>query len=144
MPILVENVDLFHKAMSRATDLFGFEVSAWVVLSDHFHILLHPRSTDLSRILRGFKQGFGLLYRQRMQVRSGRVWQLRFWDHIIRDQEDFNRHIDYIHYNPVKHGYVQRAVDYPHSSFPDFVKHGLYSADWGTKDKSCFEGDFGE
>ena len=143
-PFLIENIDLFYSALARAKELFDFEVPAWVVPPEHFHFLIFQRSTDLSRVLKGFKQGFGLLYRQRLRIRAGKVWQLRFWDHIIRDEEDFNRHVDYIHYNPVKHGYVRRPIDYPHSSFREYVKEGLYRPDWGVKEAPFLEGDFGE
>ena len=58
------------------------------------------------------------------------IWQRRFWEHLIRDQEDFNRHMDYIHWNPVKHGWVHRVADWPHSSFHEYVRRGVYAEDW--------------
>jgi putative transposase len=58
------------------------------------------------------------------------VWQRRFWEHVIRDEDDFNRHVDYIHINPVKHGYVKRAADWQFSSFHRYVKLGILPADW--------------
>ena len=58
------------------------------------------------------------------------IWQRRFWEHLILDQEDFNRHADYIHWNPVKHGWVRRVADWPHSSFHEFVRRGVYTEDW--------------
>ena len=60
------------------------------------------------------------------------IWQRRFWEHQIRDDADMTAHIDYIHYNPVKHGYVTRAQAWPHSSFGKFVKQGVYAPDWGV------------
>lgn len=59
------------------------------------------------------------------------VWQRRFWEHIIPDENDFKSHFDYVHYNPVKHGYVKKCIDWPHSSFHRYVEQGIYSADWG-------------
>jgi putative transposase len=59
------------------------------------------------------------------------IWQRRFWEHQVRDETDLERCCDYIHYNPVKHGYVQRARDWPWSSFPRFVQDGHYPPDWG-------------
>ncbi|MDP2728820.1 MAG: transposase, partial [Dehalococcoidia bacterium] len=59
------------------------------------------------------------------------IWQRRFWEHVIRDQTDFNRHCDYIHYNPVKHGLVNSPLEWKHSSFRKFVEKGLYRQDWG-------------
>ena len=59
------------------------------------------------------------------------IWQRRFWEHCIRDEEDYARHVDYVHWNPVKHGYVDRVVDWPHSSFHHHVARGIYTLDWG-------------
>lgn len=60
------------------------------------------------------------------------LWQRRFWEHLIRDENDFARHIDYIHYNPVKHALVERAVDWPHSSIHRYIRDGIVSADWAA------------
>jgi putative transposase len=62
---------------------------------------------------------------------ENRIWQRRFWDHLIRDDLDFQRHLDYLHWNPVKHGYVKRVIDWPYSTFHRFVNQGLYPPDWG-------------
>lgn len=59
------------------------------------------------------------------------VWQRRFWEHKIRDEDDLERHVEYIHYNPVKHGLVDRVADWPHSSFHRYVRSGRLDADWG-------------
>jgi putative transposase len=63
--------------------------------------------------------------------REGTIWQRRFWEHVIRDQRDFVNHVNYVHYNPVKHGLVKRASDWPFSSFHRYVDAGLYSRGWG-------------
>jgi putative transposase len=71
------------------------------------------------------------------------LWQRRFWEHTIRDENDFARHVDYIHFNPVKHGLVSRVRDWPHSSFHRYVKEGLMPVDWAGDVQE--EGDgFGE
>lgn len=62
---------------------------------------------------------------------EGSLWQRRFWEHLIRDETDLSRHLDYIHYNPVKHGYVANVVDWPYSTFHCYVKEGMYPEDWG-------------
>ena len=62
------------------------------------------------------------------------VWQRRYWEHTIWDEDDLQRHVDYLHFNPVKHGWVQRVVDWPHSSFHRYVRYGLLSANWGSGD----------
>ena len=72
-----------------------------------------------------------------------RLWQSRFWEHTIRDDDDFERHVDYIHYNPVKHGLVPRVADWPHSSFHRYVRAGLLPVDWaGSADEK--PGNYGE
>jgi putative transposase len=143
-PILVENIDLYQRAISDTCGRFHPDILAWVVLPDHMHMIIDPKLNNLSEMMRTFKQDFGFRYRQRIGVRTGRIWQLRFWDHIIRDQNDMNRHIDYIHYNPVKHGLVGAAGKYAHSSFADYVRAGLYCPDWGDIGEIHLEGQFGE
>ena len=59
------------------------------------------------------------------------IWQRRFWEHTLRDENDVARHVDYIHFNPVKHGHVTRVKDWPYSSFHRMVKVGEYPEDWG-------------
>ena len=59
------------------------------------------------------------------------IWQRRFWEHLIRDDDDLQRHLDYIHYNPIKHSFVMNASDWKYSSFDDYVQRGVYTRDWG-------------
>ena len=63
------------------------------------------------------------------------VWQRRFWEHVLEDENDLEKHCDYIHYNPVKHGLVHCSRDWPYSSFARFVKSGDYAADWGCSER---------
>jgi REP-associated tyrosine transposase len=73
------------------------------------------------------------------------LWQRRFWEHTIRDDRDFERHVDYIHYNPVKHGLVGRVCDWPHSSFHRYVRIGLLPRDWGGDSRHAYaNSNFGE
>ena len=71
------------------------------------------------------------------------IWQRRYWEHAIRDQTDLSRHIDYVHFNPVKHGHVSRVCDWPHSSFQRYVTHAVLPLDWGGE-VAEFAGTFGE
>lgn len=142
--ILTRNIDLFNSAMQRTGKKYQFTISAWVVLPEHFHVIIETNGSNLSDIIKAIKQDFGFLYRQRRKLRTGRIWQLRFWDHVIRNQADLNRHIDYIHYNPVKHGIVKATRDYPHSTFRDFVKEGRYSLEWGESITIESSMEFGE
>ncbi len=75
---------------------------------------------------------------------DGKIWQRRFWDHVIRDQNDLNKHIDYIHYNPVKHGLIKSPFEWEYSSIHNFCAEGYYSLDWGVKDKPDMDGEYGE
>ena len=86
---------------------------------------------------------FGKLYLKRTGQESGRVWQNRFWDHIIRDEQDLKNHLDYIHYNPVKHGLANSPFEWKESSFHQFRKQGHYPEDWGVSEIE-FDGEFGE
>ncbi len=143
-PILVENIQLLHWSIEQQRRKSAFEVLAWVVLPDHWHLLIDPRDNDVTDVMKRIKLSFGARYRTGNKLRSGRVWHHRYWDHIIRDEEDLNQHFDYIHFNPVKHGLVSAPIDYPHSSFQQFHNLGLYRADWGVKEVPEFTGEFGE
>ena len=121
-----------------------FDYLAWVVLPDHFHIIMDPKDEDLSDLLQRIKLGFVARYRRATGMYRGRVWQSRFWDHVIRNEDDMNRHIDYIHYNPVKHGLVREPGAWRFSSFEDFVKDGSYDSGWGVSEQIAFDGSHGE
>jgi putative transposase len=75
------------------------------------------------------------------QLRRGEqtVWQRRYWEHQIRDDDDFTRHVEYIHYNPVNHGLAKSPIDWPHSTFHRFVKQGIYHSDWGAGKEIGFD-----
>jgi hypothetical protein len=98
-----------------------------------------------SLIKSGFSRGLDSKPRSLSKVRKREkgIWQRRYWEHAIRDDADLERHVDYIHFNPVKHGHVTRVTDWPHSSFHRYVKHGLLAADWGG-DVQDIKGSFGE
>ena len=143
-PILVDNFDLFKTAYNRTLKRFDIKIPAWVVMPDHLHMIIDTSKNNISDIMKVFKQDFGFLYRQRIGIRTGRVWQLRFYDHLIRNQDDYNHHINYIHYNPVKHCMVKAVREYQYSSFQDYVNIGVYPLDWGDMREIKFDGEFGE
>jgi putative transposase len=94
----------------------------------------------------GFSRGFpNTTDRAESKVsrREKGIWQRRYWEHAIRNDADLERHVDYIHFNPVKHGYVTQVCDWPHSSFHRFVTGGILSLDWGG-DAREMNGAFGE
>jgi putative transposase len=121
------------------------------VLPDHIHALwaLPEGDADFSArwslIKSGFSQGLNAQTRSMSKVakREKGIWQRRYWEHAIRDDEDFERHVDYIHFNPVKHGHVMRVCDWPYSSFHRFVEQGLLVPDWGG-DLRNIQGSFGK
>ena len=100
-----------------------WKVHAWVILDDHLHLLIAACPDFSSAVTRLKRQVLA-----RVRLRS--IWQARFFDHVIRDDDDLRAHLDYIHFNPVKHGLVKRVADWPHSTFHRLVKSGMYPADW--------------
>ncbi len=112
-----------------------FTIDAAVVLPDHLHCKwqLPPDDHDFSTRWRTIKHYVSAEIDAPLNARKEKlVWQRRFWEHLIRNEEDWRRHMDYIHYNPVKHGYLTKVSDWPHSSFHRAVKEGLYPPDWGA------------
>ena len=116
-----------------------FDIDAIVILPDHLHAVFTLPDGDADfplrwrRIKTVFTQAViadGATFKRRDG--GGRtLWQRRFWEHTIRDTTDFNRHVDYIHYNPTKHGYVVNPLDWPYSSLHQFVRDGVLPPDWG-------------
>jgi putative transposase len=143
-PILAENADLLQCALSHHNNHKLFILHAWVILPDHLHFIIDPLENDPADLIKRIKLSFASNYRKRMNLRGGRVWQNRFWDHIIRDQRDYDKHFDYIHYNPVKHSLAERPIDYPHSSFMNYYNEGHYCDDWGRVDLNDMGISFGE
>jgi putative transposase len=117
-------------SMRWAKTRYPFRHLAHVILPDHLHWLLRPaEDTCFSDLVAAVKRD--VTWRRKAAGSEGPLWQSRFYDHLIRDPQDLARHLDYIHYNPVKHGHASRAGDYPHSSFAEYVKRGVYIPDWG-------------
>ena len=111
-----------------------FHLLSYVFLPDHFHWLMHVADDkgDFSRVLHSVKRNFTLNFKKKHRISSSlNVWQKRFWDHIIRDENDLSKHFDYIHWNPVKHGYVSHPEDWVHSSFNHWLNLGYYEHGWG-------------
>jgi putative transposase len=125
-----------------------FEMPAMVLLPDHLHVLWTLPSGDdkysarLRRIKGEFTESYlalggdeALVSHSRRVRRERGVWQRRFWEHTIRDEDDFGRHFDYIHYNAVKHDYANCPKDWPYSSFQRWVDAGVYALDWGCRSR---------
>ncbi|MBL8521826.1 MAG: transposase [Betaproteobacteria bacterium] len=110
----------------------GVKAIALVILQDHFHAVFDLHGFNLSKFMQSVKLRFARRFlRDFAPPGTKHVWQRRFWDHIIRDQADLNRHLDYIHYNPVKHGLVKLPQEYKYSTFTKFLEAGHYEPAWG-------------
>jgi putative transposase len=136
---LTENIDLLRRVFRDVKTNHPFVLDAAVVLPEHMHCIWtlpagdSDYKTRWALIKAGFSRALPAVER-RSQSRAKRgergIWQRRFWEHLIRDERDFARHVDYIHWNPVKHGWVKHAQDWPYSSFHLYVRRGIYPADW--------------
>jgi len=137
--VLVRHADALRVAFREARDVRPFTIDAIVVLPDHLHTIwtLPADDHDYPARWKAVKSGFTHAVRaageplQRSLKGEYDLWQRRYWEHTLRNDDDVARHLDYIHFNPVKHGLVERVVDWPHSSFHRYVERGVYSADWG-------------
>ena len=142
--LLIEHIDVLRAAFRVVKQAHPFQMDAVVILPDHLHTIwtLPEGDDDFSLRWRKIKSAFSREIEKGERVSKSRagkkergIWQRRFWEHAIRDENDFTRHVDYIHFNPVKHGHVQRVVDWPYSSFHKYVRFGIYTADWvGLRD----------
>jgi len=139
--LLIRHIDILRHAVSETRKRLPFHIDAWVVLPDHLHCVwtLPVGDDDNENRWRLIKQRFSKalpVTERRSAVRIARgergIWQRRFWDHLIRNDEDYKAHIDYCHINPLKHGLVEHVSDWPFSTFHDYVKRGIYPLYWAT------------
>jgi putative transposase len=138
-------VELLQAAIQRIQEKRPFVVEEQVVLPDHVHALwrLPDGDFDYATRWRQIKEAFTRAYasHHRLPIRdAGRqargeqtVWQRRYWEDLIRNDRDFSAHVEYIHFNAVRHGLVSAPCDWPHSTFPDWVARGFYDATWGSQ-----------
>jgi putative transposase len=159
-PILTKEVFrlALRQGIQRARDTLPFQIDAWVLLPDHLHAVwtLPPEDDNYAPRWAIIKRRVSTLCgkqfnkieelsESRQKRKESGIWQKRFWEHQIRDDLDFQRHMDYLHWNPVKHGYVQSVADWPFSSFHRLVARGIYPPDWGgTAIEDVASLDFGE
>ena len=142
-PVLDQHAELLLRAVRRAARQSRFVLIAWVVLPDHLHAIIDSPDGDISRIVQRVKLSFSLQWRRRSR-RNGPIWQPRYWDHIIRSEEDLQRHVDYVHYNPVRHGLTDSPRKWRLSSFRRFLRAGVYNTDWGERQVMVGDDEFGE
>jgi putative transposase len=150
--LLTEHIDELRSAFRETRRHHPFTIDAMVVLPDHLHAVWTMPEGDADFATRWWliKSAFSRSLTSGERISDSRaakgergIWQRRYWEHTIRDQNDLTRHIDYTHINPVKHGLVPRVRDWPYSSFHRMVKIGSYPEDWAG-DASNDSGDFGE
>jgi putative transposase len=158
-PVLTEPAILaaLRYAVWQTRRTLPFTIVAWVVLPDHMHAIweLPPDNADFSLRWARIKQAVTRVYvdspfarearsPSRTKRREGTLWQRRFWEHQIRDGDDLVRHVEYIHYNPVKHGHVSRVREWPHSTFHKYVQARNYPWQWADEGYAEVPGDHGE
>ncbi len=135
----------------------SFIIDGWVLLPDHLHCIWTLPAGDANfsvrwAMIKRFvtKQCGPDLRREDWLNKSKRrrnestIWQRRFWEHKIPDKQDYERHMDYLHYNPVKHGYVKNVKDWPHSTFHRYVSQGVYGQNWAGDEAVTVDKEFGE
>ena len=142
---LRKSLEAMQRVFADVASRLPFRTDAWVILPDHMHVVWtlpegdSDYSTrwdilkkDLTKDLRCLADADAASTTSRVRHRDGTVWQRRFWEHQIRDEPDYRTHLDYIHFNPVKHGFTASPKDWQHSSFHKWVARGAYEEDWGS------------
>jgi putative transposase len=137
--LLVARIEVLRAAVQTTRAHAPFHIDAWVVLPDHMHCIwtLPPDDDDYSGRWRALKKAFSKAmppgeHRSPARLRRAErgIWQRRFWEHTIRDDRDYAAHMDYVHFNPVKHGFATSAAGWPYSTFHRCLAIGLYPTDW--------------
>jgi putative transposase len=107
------DIDLLRQTMRRVKDIYPFAMRAYVLLPEHLHLLIQVLGpTTISEVLHSIQRNFTLNYKRAHGIRrQTSLWQRGFWDHVIRNEQDLANHFHYIHYNPVKHGHVEKPED---------------------------------
>lgn len=152
--LLTEHIQELRIAYKKTQTKKPFVTEAMVVLPDHLHALwtLPENDADYPNRIRLFKSHFTRQLPRNLKKTNNKnrqkhgqtgVWQLRYWEHTIQSEQDFINHVDYIHYNPVKHGHVRQVKYWEYSTFHQHVNRGIYDKNWGMDFKQA-EIDFGE
>ena len=141
--LLIDEIDKLRYTINKVKKRHPFKLDAMVILPDHLHALITMpmNDEDYPKRWRLIKSGFSRQLPKNERINNSRktknergIWQRRYWEHYIRDNNDYQKHIAYIHYNPVKHGYVKQAKNWPYSTLHYYIANNIISADWG-----CFE-----
>ena len=149
--LLLDYVDDLRHAFKKVKQNHEFSIEAIVILPEHLHTIWQLPENDADFPIRWnlIKGEFSRALPKTERISNSRqkkgergIWQRRYWEHLIKDDLDFERHVDYIHFNPVKHGYIQSPVDWPYSSIHRYIRTGIIKSNWSANDD--FDGDFGE
>jgi putative transposase len=137
--------DCLRSAFRYCRQRFPFQIDALVILPDHIHTIwtLPADDYDYSKRWGVIKKHFTqhwlasggaeqAITASRLRYRRRGIWQRRFWEHTLKDEQDYQNHFNYLHFNPVKHGWVKKVNDWPYSSFHRMVEHGIYDTNWGS------------
>ena len=147
-PLLTHHIGLLRTAMREVQQRMPFVIDGIVIMPDHLHCIWrlpegdHDYSNRWAQIKRRFSSELPAqeVRQSLLRRREKGIWQRRFWEHLIRDEQDWRNHMDYLHYNPVKHGYCQQVADWPYSSFRRCVERGWYPPDWGQNAPERIQG----
>ncbi|EGF30720.1 hypothetical protein IMCC9480_967 [Oxalobacteraceae bacterium IMCC9480] len=137
--LLTRHIALLRQAVREVRHSHPFVIHAWVVLPEHLHCIIELPAGDTDFAVRWrlikmkFSEGIPAREsRNASRIKRGErgIWQRRYWEHLIRDADDYAAHMDYAHLNPLKHGLVTRVCDWPYSTFHRLVSQGVYPANW--------------
>lgn len=138
---LLNHIDLLKQAFKYTKTKYEFSIIAISVLKDHIHLIIYPQNiTDYPNIIKTFKAYFSknidvnqipnyIITESKLRKNEKGIWQSRYWAHVIIDEKDLYKHLDYIHYNSMKH-YNIVPKDWQYSSFKNYVKKSLYDINW--------------
>ena len=142
--IFIDNIGTLRNAFKNVRKLYKFEIIAICVFPEHIHLILHPENINsypkiISSVKHYFSRNVGQVcptdnlkigYKNK---REKGIFQRRYYEHTIKNETELNNQINYIHYNPVKHGLVKNVKDWPYSSFHKFIEQSLYDINWGSE-----------
>ncbi len=150
--LLIDEFDKLRIVINKVKKQHPFKLEALVILPDHLHAIwtLPVHDNDYAKRWMLIKAGFSRYMPNHEKISVSRkkkgergIWQRRYWEHLIHDEDDYEKHVNYIHHNPVKHGYVNKAIDWPYSTIHDYIEKGILTCDVGHEGESDDE-PFGE
>ncbi|WP_323373186.1 REP-associated tyrosine transposase [Marinicella gelatinilytica] len=151
--LLVMKFDVLRDVINQVKHKHPFKLDAKVIMPEHFHIMmtLPENDNDYPKRIMLIKSGFSKkipkterINPSRLRKRERGIWQRRYWEHLIRDEDDYQKHVDYIHYNPVKHGHAQKPSDWAYSTIHKYIDLGIYDKNWGNDNRIHEHQNFGE